>query len=325
MTEHGGPDARGIPRWDFSTNANACGPAPTAALAVQGADPTRYPDPSYAALREVLGDFHGVAPERIVLAASAGEFMYRMSHAVAGSWPRASVHVPAQAYADGGRAAAAAGLVRRGSPGDAQLVWHTEPGSPSGRSAPAPTIRDGAVLVVDAAYAPLRLEGEAPPPSHAAWRLMSPNKALGLTGVRAAYAVAPEVDGTAALCERLASLAPSWPIGAHGVAMLQSWTDPATQAWLRESLDVLRAWKRRQIDLCTALGWRCEDSVTPFHLARPAPAHPLALLRERHGIKLRDTASFGLPGQVRLGVLPPPAQDALAGACRALTSTEGAA
>ena len=26
--DHGGPDALGAPRWDFSTNANACGPAP---------------------------------------------------------------------------------------------------------------------------------------------------------------------------------------------------------------------------------------------------------------------------------------------------------
>jgi histidinol-phosphate aminotransferase len=30
------------------------------------------------------------------------------------------------------------------------------------------------------------------------------------------------------------------------------------------------------------------------------------------GIKLRDATSFGLPGWVRLGVLPPVAQDALA-------------
>jgi histidinol-phosphate aminotransferase len=31
------------------------------------------------------------------------------------------------------------------------------------------------------------------------------------------------------------------------------------------------------------------------------------------GIKLRDATSFGLPGWVRLGVLPPQAQDALFG------------
>jgi histidinol-phosphate aminotransferase len=36
----------------------------------------------------------------------------------------------------------------------------------------------------------------------------------------------------------------------------------------------------------------------------------LASLRN-HGIKLRDTTSFGLPGQVRVSVQPPDAQDAL--------------
>jgi len=34
-------------------------------------------------------------------------------------------------------------------------------------------------------------------------------------------------------------------------------------------------------------------------------------LRE-HGVKLRDAATFGLPGHVRLGVLPPASQDSLA-------------
>jgi histidinol-phosphate aminotransferase len=30
-----------------------------------------------------------------------------------------------------------------------------------------------------------------------------------------------------------------------------------------------------------------------------------------HGIKLRDCSSFGLPGHVRMGVLPPASQQAL--------------
>jgi histidinol-phosphate aminotransferase len=36
----------------------------------------------------------------------------------------------------------------------------------------------------------------------------------------------------------------------------------------------------------------------------------LDALRQQ-GIKLRDTTSFGLPGQVRISVQPPAAQDAL--------------
>ena len=43
---HGGPDAAGIPVFDFSTNSNACGPCPEALHAVQVADATRYPDPA---------------------------------------------------------------------------------------------------------------------------------------------------------------------------------------------------------------------------------------------------------------------------------------
>ena len=66
---HGGPDAAGVPVFDFSTNSNACGPCPEALHAVQSADATRYPDPAYTALREGLGAFHGVTPARIVLAA----------------------------------------------------------------------------------------------------------------------------------------------------------------------------------------------------------------------------------------------------------------
>ena len=48
---HGGPDAAGVPLFDFSTNSNACGPCPEALHTVQAADATRYPDPAYTALR----------------------------------------------------------------------------------------------------------------------------------------------------------------------------------------------------------------------------------------------------------------------------------
>jgi histidinol-phosphate aminotransferase len=80
---------------------------------------------------------------------------------------------------------------------------------------------------------PLRLSG-APALSEAQqqtlWQLWTPNKALGLTGVRAAYAIAPL--GADAAVAQLESLAPSWPVGAHGVAPLQAWTRPDVQAWL---------------------------------------------------------------------------------------------
>ena len=62
---HGGSDALGAARFDFSTNSHAAGPCPQALAAVQVADATRYPDATYTALRAALADFHGVVPGRI--------------------------------------------------------------------------------------------------------------------------------------------------------------------------------------------------------------------------------------------------------------------
>jgi len=317
-TPHGGPDAAGVPRWDFSTNANACGPAPGVLRALQQADVTRYPDPSYAALREQLAGFHAVSADRIVIAASASEFIFRMTAAVARLWPPgASVHAPLPGYADYSRAARACGLRQVSLAGDALLSWHTEPGSPEGVSRRPPATRDGAVQVIDCAYAPLRLDGQHTVLPLHAWQLMSPNKALGLTGVRGAYAIAP--PGFEALCATLDALSPSWPVGAQGVAMLSSWVTHETQAWLAGCLPVLREWKRQQLALCTELGWVCLDSVTPFYLAQWPDAQLLPRLRAL-GVKLRDTATMGLPGHVRLSVQPPQAQQALRDAWREVLS-----
>ncbi|MCZ8095809.1 MAG: aminotransferase class I/II-fold pyridoxal phosphate-dependent enzyme [Acidovorax sp.] len=273
---HGGPDALGVPAHDFSTNSNACGPCPAVLAALQQADATRYPDPAYTALRAALGALHGVGPERIVVAGSASEFIHRMT-----TWARlqgfAQVLLPPHSYGDYAQAAQAHGLaVRRRWAGGAEgadaapitLHWACEPASPLGTAdaalaawpaAPPP----GGVRVVDCAYRPLVLEPAdlAPALPASAWQLWSPNKALGLTGVRAAYAVAPAgAEGTVLALQGLAS---SWPVGAHGVALLHAWTTPAVQQWVAACLPTLRQWKARQQALCTALGW----AVAPGSLA----------------------------------------------------------
>src|SRR5690606_31314912 len=136
---------------------------------------------------------------------------------------------------------------------------------------------------------------------------------MGLTGVRGAYAIAPPSavqDGTA---ERLRALAPSWPLGADGVALLSAWTGGEAQDWLARSLATLRGWKAAQQALCESLGWQVvQGSLANFFTARLPPGGAAALPGLRAaGVKLRDCASFGLPGHVRLGVLPPPSQEAL--------------
>jgi histidinol-phosphate aminotransferase len=310
--EHGGPDAQGVPRWDFSTNANACGPCPQALAAIEQADARHYPDPSYADLCEQLAAFHGVATGRIVVAASASEFIARLTAAVARTGGQ-RVWRPEVCYGDYGRAAIAWGLRRVGEPAEADLLWLCEPSSPLG--GPERLSRDvatsGGVVVLDRAYEPLRLSGACSLGADAlqrVWQLWSPNKALGLTGVRGAYAIAPA--SAPALLQMMRALAPSWPLGAHAVAMLQAWVQHDVQQWLAHSREQLSVWKAAQLELLSQLGWTCVPGDATYVCARPPRAIDPGALRSR-GIKLRETASLGLPDHWRLSVLPPAAQAAL--------------
>ncbi|QHI97042.1 aminotransferase class I/II-fold pyridoxal phosphate-dependent enzyme [Xylophilus rhododendri] len=315
---HGGPDASGPAPFDFSTNANACGPCPSALSAVMRADPRAYPDPAYQALRHDLAAHHGVDVARIVPAASASEAILRLTARAVQRGIRRAV-LPGYAYGDYRHAAEAWGLEvqLRGADTAHALAWACDPSSPLGLS-DTPGESDGAALrVVDRAYAPLRLEGPDPwagPSADRFWQLWTPNKALGMTGIRAAYLVAPPgAQDEAAALDRLA---PSWPIGSHGVAMLDAWCRADTQAWLADSLETLRGWKLAQLNLCEDLGWHCLPSVANFFAVRlpeSTPSDLPARLRAL-GVQVRDCASFGLPGHLRLGVLPPPAQRALADA-----------
>ncbi len=303
---HGGPDASGVALFDFSTNANACGPCPAAFAAVHQADATRYPDASYTALREQLAAFHDVDAQRIVLATSASEFIFRITVMVVSRGGK-SVGLPPYSYGDYAQAAAAHGLKVIDS-GSVDLCWACEPSSPLGAAHKEWLSLPSAVQVLDRAYEPMRLNGVFAHADdlHKFWQLYSPNKALGLTGVRAAYAIAP-VDAAADV-ETLNQLCPSWPIGAHGVAMLKAWTGSESQAWLAGSLSTLRMWKTQQMELCESFGWTVLPSLANFFVCR-ADIDLAAL--PQHGIKLRDCTSFGLPGLVRLSVQRSAAQDAL--------------
>ena len=176
-------------------------------------------------------------------------------------------------------------------------------------------------MVVDRAYAPLRLQGQSalsPAQLSQVWQLWSPNKALGLTGVRAAYAIAPV--GSEADVTSLESLAASWPIGAHGEAMLQAWTHADVQLWLAHSRTTLAMWATALRKMLCRHGWTCQPSDTPYLCAQPPLALDLTVLR-LGDIKLRDAASFGLPGWYRLSAQAPAA---LAALDAVLTANRGA-
>lgn len=312
---HGGPDALGAAQWDFSSNANACGPCPLALQAVQQADAAHYPDPAYTQLRVTLANFHGVDQGRVLLAASASECIYRLT-----AWRYRSgdrcFWTPQHAYGDYAQAALAWNMVRAEIPEQAQLAWLCDPGSPLGQGESADAVHavlNGAArtVVLDRAYAPLRLRG-ASALNHTqldrVWQLWSPNKALGLTGVRAAYAIAPL--GAQAAVAALDALSPSWPIGAHGHAMLMAWTQADVQQWVAHSRTTIGAWAHHLRTTLAGHGWVCAPSDTAYFCAQPPRALDVSALRGR-GIKLRDAASFGLPGWWRLNAQGPQALAAL--------------
>ena len=313
---HGGTDALGAARWDFSSNANACGPCPMALQAVQAVDAVRYPDPSYTRLRAVLAELHSVVPARVLLATSASECIQRLT---AWRWRMGDRRcwTPAHAYGDYAHAATAWGLERVASPDHAQLVWLCDPGSPLGQPEAPEDVRSALgsgprTVVLDRAYASLRLQGGSALDAAAldrVWQLCSPNKALGLTGVRAAYAIAPR-DVAGADMATLHALAASWPIGAHGEAMLLAWARSDVQHWVAVSRTPLADWARALRATLERHAWTCAPSDTAYLCAQPPQTLDAAALRA-HGIKLRDATSFGLPGWWRLSAQRPEALAAL--------------
>ena len=352
---HGGPDHAGAASWDFSVCANAAGPCPLVVDAVRAADIVRYPDPQCRRLRERLAQTHGVAPARVLIAASASEFIQRITAVAARlSAPGASVQVPVHGYGDYAAAArawgfavvsttSAAGAVEPAEtprpvlamtpalataptpvtssvlPMTPALRWYADPSSPLGRDQPPPLDPGAIPTVLDAVYAPLRLHGQggwSDGERDAVFVLHGPNKALGLCGLRGAYAIAPD-DAAWDLPRWLAaleSLCPSWPLSAHGVAMLEAWCLPAVREWVDASLPTLSGWRDELVRQLIARGFQTHDSTTPFFCARPPGPVPAALLAARlrdHGVKVRDAASFGLPGWWRLSAQPPAAMAAL--------------
>lgn len=355
---HGGPDEHGIARFDFSTNGNPSGPLPSVARAVARADRRRYPDPAYRALSERLAAWHGVDAARIVVGGSASELIHRLTRVAAVVAGARRVLLPSPGYGDYAAAALLAGLATAArspsadtrqqqpqqrpqlqphdrsasaarpapDPSAGDLYWITEPmnptGSTTGRALDAEVVHAidaGAIVALDLAYHPLRLDGLAlAPQADAAWQLWSPNKTCGLTGVRAAYAIAPR--GGEALALALRAHAPSWVAGADGVAMLAAFAASAAQDELRQRLSRLRAWRSALAAALRSAGWqlRDADSVTPFFVAQAPAGIDLAAMRSS-GIKLRSTDDMGLPGWLRLSAQPPAALRALREACRRCT------
>ncbi len=318
MTFHGGPDGGPEPRYDFSSNANALGPNPVLLAAMRRADLSRYPDPSYGALREVLAAHHRVPAESVVPGSGASELIHRLARLRRG--PVLTLEPTFGEYAGAARAAGVRHLAAR-TPAEfldlldeAAVAFLAQPNNPTGevwgdafvREAAGRAARRGAGLVFDLAYAPLAEVPVSVP--EGAYRLYAPNKAHGLTGVRAGYLIAPSEN----LAARLVRAAPSWVIGAAEVAFLRTQAGTGARNWLRGTLPTLFAWRRRLAGLLRERGYAVQEGAANFIMARLGE-DAAAFLRAR-GLRVRPLADKGLPDWARLSAQPPKALAALAAA-----------
>ena len=321
---HGGLD---VP-WDFSTNANCLGPCPAALEALRNVDAARYPDSRYPALIDKLAQWHGVHPGRVLLGASASELIGRLHMALRLLHGGAcDVAVPKPAYSDyefsalscGHRVITQSWQQSFSVDQTIQMHWMTVPDSPRGQGVDAASLqahisRSAVRHVIDCAYQPLLLQGQRLPQTllDRAWSIWSPNKALGLCGVRGAYAIAPQrLDELTQVVRQLES---SWVLGAHAQAMLSLWASDVAQDWLAQALAQLRVLKADQINMLESLGIHCKPSVSNFfvvQLAQDAALHAQRLKAlMAQGVALRDTSSMGLPDWARMRVHTQAAREA---------------
>ncbi|HEY6515864.1 MAG TPA: aminotransferase class I/II-fold pyridoxal phosphate-dependent enzyme [Steroidobacteraceae bacterium] len=313
---HGGTDSLPEPRYDFSSNANALGPCPVVLAAIRRADVSRYPDPSYTRLRERLAAWHGVAPDRVVVGAGASELTVRLIR----HFDRTVVQL-APTFSEYARGAGIARqrVVSASSPESflraqrqrRSLAFLCCPNNPTGEVWDTELITTAArrgPLVVDLAYASLcgsARAAEIEAAAAGAWRLYSPNKAFGLTGVRGAYLIAPRT------VRRLVDEAPSWVIGRDAVAMLETALEPPARAWLAESIPRLWRWRVQLGEGLRRLRLTVRESPATFLLVDVGNGTRIARKLRESGIRVRDARSFGLGRWIRLSAQPAPARKAL--------------
>lgn len=332
---HGGTDALGVAPFDFSSNANPL-PWPEALTqALAGADRRHYPAPGYELLREALASQQGVSAERIVPTAGSSEGIRRLTLMAHLQGVR-TVWAPQPGYGDYAQAALALGMQVLPCPlgegaaavhaGQPVLWWLCDPLNPTGRLLSAervalladhlPTLPEGSVVALDLAYEPLRMaprnDAAWAPVWPQVWQLWSPNKALGATGVRAGWMVAPAGVQAEPLVHRLWQLAPGWVLSAEGAALLMACLQPEVQAWLAQSRAQLRLWRDDLQALLKRHGWRVAPTDSHFFLAQPPAGLRIDGAAWRaQGLKLRDATSLGAAGWWRLSSQGPRALQAL--------------
>lgn len=325
---------------DFSSSTNPYGPNPELLRALGGARLDRYPDPTGLRAREALAAVCQVKPAQVVLGNGAAELLWVLARCLVPPDGRALVVAPT--FAEFGSAVRAQGSLLeewRCRPEDGfaldldQLSAHVKqrrpaalylcsPNTPTGTALPAGELYRWAerhaelTLVLDQSFLSLseRWQDALLPLPGNVVAVRSLTKDHGVPGLRLGYALGP-----APLCQRLEASRPAWTTSAFAqVAALaccrsRSFVQESRQRLLEDRLQLARG--------LAELGIEALPSQVNFLLARPPEVPALrARLLARHSVLVRDCASFGLPGFMRLAARPASDRARLLAALRAEVS-----
>ena len=258
---------------DLSASLNPIAPDPVPVLAAHLEAVRRYPDP--AAGEAALSRVTGIDAERVVLTNGGAE----------------AIALVAQLRPEGWADQDEFSLYRRhlrGLDPDGPR-WRSNPNNPTGRFARP----DEQAAVWDEAFWPLNAgtwsRGDA---DHGSLVIGSLTKLLACPGLRIGYVICPD-PSTAA---DLRSLRPQWAINGPAVAALPELLAAVDLPKWAAAVADLRADLRAVLERA---GYRAEASEANWLLV---DAPELRAKLARAAICVRDCASFGRPGTVRIAV-----------------------
>jgi histidinol-phosphate/aromatic aminotransferase/cobyric acid decarboxylase-like protein len=309
---------------DFSVNVNPYGPAPAMREVISKARIDLYPDSTACAARRALASDGGVTADRVVLGEGGAALLWTLARVLVPadravliveptfSEFRAAVEatrgriVEWRASVADGFAVDLAAVTARARACEAAALYLCTPNNPTGRPVRAAAVRALAaalpdvMLIVDQAFLSLsehHADAVVDMPANVV-RVRSLTKEHTIPGVRVGYLIA-----TPAVAAAVEHARPAWSTSA--AAQAAALASVLLAAFVADSRQRLLDDRRALAAGLRALGLAPLPSSAAFCLCAVADAAGLRrALLTRHHLLVRDCASFGLPGYIRLAARP---------------------